>query len=56
MNIENGDRFTTQTPLSENHDYEKKLEAARRGIKKYQNALIELAKRSFLFAKLNMKF
>ncbi|MBW4665286.1 MAG: hypothetical protein KME01_13965 [Chroococcus sp. CMT-3BRIN-NPC107] len=45
MNIDNCDRFkSTKTPSAYNPTFGKKIEAARRGMKKYQNALVELAK------------
>ena len=50
MNIDDGDTlFATKTPTgyeisAYDPDFVKKIEAARRGIKKYRNALIELAK------------
>ena len=45
MNIENSDYFfAPKTPLEYEPSFEKKVEAARRGIKKYGSALIELAK------------
>ena len=50
MNIDDGDTlFATKTPTgyeisSYDPDFVNKIEAARRGIKKYRNALIELAK------------
>jgi putative addiction module antidote len=50
MNIHDGDAlFATRTPSGYeispyDPNFEKKIEAARRGMKKYRNALIELAK------------
>jgi hypothetical protein len=45
MNIENNNYFfAPKTPSRYEPSFEKKIEAARRGIKKYRNALIELAK------------
>ncbi len=50
MNIEDGDNiFATKTPSgyeisAYDPDFAKKMEVARRGMKKYHNALIELAK------------
>ncbi len=45
MNFENSDYFfTTKTSSEYDPSFEKKIKAARRGMKKYQNALIELAK------------
>jgi putative addiction module antidote len=50
LNVEEGDTlFATKTPMGyEISAYDpafvKKIEAARRGMKKYRNALIELAK------------
>ena len=50
MQIGDGDRlFATKTPSgyeisAYDPNFEKKVEAARRGMKKYRNALIELAK------------
>lgn len=45
VNIDNSDYFfATKTPLGYDPSFEKKMEAAGRGIKKYRNALIELAK------------
>jgi putative addiction module antidote len=50
MSIEDGDSlFATKTPSGYeispyDPDFVKKVEAARRGMKKYRNALIELAK------------
>jgi len=50
MNIDDGDNlFATQTPSgyeisAYDPDFAKKIEVARRGMKKYRNALIELAK------------
>jgi putative addiction module antidote len=50
MNIEDGDTlFVTKTPSGYeispyNPNFAKKMEIARRGMKKYRNALIELAK------------
>jgi putative addiction module antidote len=50
MNVEDGDNlFATKTPSgyelsAYDPNFVKKIEAARRGIKKYRNALIELAK------------
>lgn len=50
MNIDDGDSlFATKTPSGYeispyNPDFVTKIETARRGIKKYRNALIELAK------------
>jgi putative addiction module antidote len=50
MSIEDGDSlFATKTPSgyeisAYDPNFEKKIEAARRGMKKYRNALIELAK------------
>ncbi len=45
MNIENRDRFKeTKTSSSYDPNFEKKMETARRGMKNYHNALIELAK------------
>ena len=50
MNIDDGDNlFATKTPsgyeiLAYDHDFANKIEVARRGMKKYRNALIELAK------------
>jgi hypothetical protein len=49
MNFNNGDRlFTTKTPLgykisAYEPNFEQKINAARKGMKKYRNALIELA-------------
>lgn len=43
-NIEDSDRFKeTKTPSSYDPNFEKKMEAARQGMKKYRNALVELA-------------
>jgi len=50
MNVEDGDPlFATKTPTGYelspyDPDFAKKIEIARRGIKKYRNALVELAK------------
>jgi putative addiction module antidote len=50
MNIEDGDSlFATKTPSgyelsAYDPNFEKKINAARQGMKKYRNALIELAK------------
>lgn len=50
MNVDDGDKiFATKTPSgyelsAYDPSFEKKIEAARRGMKKYRNALIELAK------------
>jgi putative addiction module antidote len=50
MNFEDGDSlFATKTPLgyeisAYNPNFAKKIEAARRGMKKYRHALIELSK------------
>lgn len=50
MNIEDGDTlFVTKTPFGYeispyDPSFAKKMEIARRGMKKYRNALIELAK------------
>ena len=50
MNIDDGDNlFATPSPFryeisAYDPDFVKKIEVARRGIKKYRNALIELAK------------
>ena len=50
MNTDNSDRIlTTKTspeykPSIYNPTFERKIEAARRGIKKYRNTLIDLAK------------
>ncbi len=50
MNVEDGDRpFATKTPAGYEisvHDpnFEKKINAARQGMKKYPNALVDLAK------------
>jgi putative addiction module antidote len=50
MNVEDGDPlFATKTPAGYelspyDPDFAKKIEIARRGIKKYRNALVELAK------------
>jgi putative addiction module antidote len=50
MNIDDGDTlFATQTPSgyeisAHDPDFAKKIEVARHGMKKYRNALIELAK------------
>jgi putative addiction module antidote len=50
MNVDDGDRLFATKTLSgyeiSAHDpsFEQKIEAARKGIKKYRNALIELAK------------
>jgi putative addiction module antidote len=50
MNIHDGDTlFATKTPTGYeispyDPNFAKKIEAARRGMKKYRNALIELAK------------
>jgi len=50
MNIDDGDiLFATKTPAgyeisAYDPNFAKKIEAARQGIKRYQNALIELAK------------
>jgi putative addiction module antidote len=50
MNIEDGDSlFVTKTPSgyeisAYDPNFEKKINAARQGMKKYRNALIELAK------------
>ena len=50
MNVEDGDNlFATKTSSgyeisAYDPDFVKKIEAARRGMKKYRNALIELAK------------
>lgn len=50
MNVEDGDRlFVTKTPFgyeisAYDPEFAKKIEVARRGIRKYRNALIELAK------------
>lgn len=44
MNIENSDRFKeTKTPPSYDTNFEKKMESARQGMKKYRNALLKLA-------------
>lgn len=45
MNTDNSDRFkSTKTTSSYDPNFEKKMEAARQGMKKYRNALVELAK------------
>lgn len=50
MGVDDGDRlYVTKTPSGYeispyDPDFVKKIEAARRGMKKYRNALIELAK------------
>jgi putative addiction module antidote len=50
MNVEDGDRlFATKTASgyeisAYDPNFAKKIEAARRGMKKYRNALLELAK------------
>jgi len=50
MNVEDGDNlFATKTPSgyeisAYDPDFANKIEVARRGMKKYRNALIELAK------------
>lgn len=50
MGVDDGDKlFATKTPSgyevsAYDPSFEKKVEAARRGMKKYRNALIELAK------------
>jgi putative addiction module antidote len=50
LKVEDGDTlFATKTPSgyeisAYDPDFEKKIAAARRGMKKYRNALIELAK------------
>ena len=50
MSVDDGDRlYATKTPSgyeisAYDPDFVKKIEAARRGLKKYRNALIELAK------------
>ncbi len=50
MNIADGDAlFVTKTPFgyeisSYDPDFAKKMEIARRGMRKYRNALVELAK------------
>lgn len=50
MQVDDGDKlFATKTPSgyeisAYDPNFEKKMEAARRGMKKYRNALIELAK------------
>ena len=50
MQVSDGDKlFATKTPSGYeispyDPNFEKKMEAARRGMKKYRNALIELAK------------
>ncbi len=50
MNVDDGDNiFATKTPSgyeisAYDPDFAKKMEVARRGMKKYRNALIELAK------------
>ncbi|MEO0014155.1 MAG: transcriptional regulator/antitoxin [Cyanobacteriota bacterium] len=50
MNVEDGDNlFATKTPSgyelsAYDPNFEKKINAARQGMKKYRNALIELAK------------
>ncbi len=50
MSVDDGDTiFVTKTPLgykisADDPSFAKKIEAARRGMKKYRNALIELAK------------
>ncbi len=50
MSIDDGDNlFATKTPSgyelsAYDPSFEKKIEAARRGMKKYRNALIELAR------------
>lgn len=50
MNINDGDSlFVTKTPSgyelsAQDPNFVKKIEAARRGMKKYRNALLELAK------------
>jgi len=50
MNIDDGDKvFATKTPSgyeisAYDPEFVKKIEAARRGMKKYRNALAELAK------------
>ena len=50
MNVDDGDNlFATKTPAgyeisAYDPEFIKKIEAARRGMKKYRNALIELAK------------
>lgn len=50
MQVEDGDKlFATKTPSgyeisAYDPNFEKKMEAARLGMKKYRNALIELAK------------
>lgn len=50
MSVDDGDKlFATKSPsgyeiTAYDPSFEKKIEAARRGMKKYRNALIELAK------------
>ena len=50
MNVQDGDNlFATKTPSgyeisAYDPSFEKKIAAARRGMKKYRNALVELAK------------
>ncbi len=50
MNVDDGDQlFATKTPTgyeisAYDPSFAKKIEAARRGMRKYRNALIELAK------------
>jgi putative addiction module antidote len=50
LNVEDGDNlFATKTPSgyeisAYDPNFEKKINAARKGMKKYRNALIELAK------------
>ncbi len=45
MNIDISDYFfVTKTPLGYDPSFERKIEAAGRGMKKYRNALIKLAK------------
>lgn len=50
MNVDDGDSlFATKTPSgyeisAYDPEFEQKIEVARRGMKKYRNALIELAK------------
>jgi putative addiction module antidote len=62
MNVDDGDRlFATKTPLGYeisvyDPSFEKKIEAARRGMNKYRNALVELAKRSSLAGLIVMMF
>jgi hypothetical protein len=42
MNFNHGNEV--ETPLDYDSNFEKKINAARQGIKKYRNALIKLAK------------